>query len=109
MLNIHYILNNITVETEEQRLIFKALGMIRDRALFYESVRDIDHSTAYESAADILAYAMMGDVAALNNFDYYDHEQPYDVAADLEDEWKDWNYNEDMGFDPYMGCYTDDC
>lgn len=21
----------------------------------------------------------------------------------------DWNYNEDMGFDPYLGCYTDDC
>ena len=21
----------------------------------------------------------------------------------------DWGYNEDMGFDPYMGCYTDDC
>lgn len=21
----------------------------------------------------------------------------------------DWDYNEDMGFDPYMGCYSDDC
>lgn len=21
----------------------------------------------------------------------------------------DWDYNEDMGFDPYLGCYTDDC
>ena len=21
----------------------------------------------------------------------------------------DWDYNEDMGYDPYMGCYTDDC
>lgn len=21
----------------------------------------------------------------------------------------DWNYNEDMGFDPYLGCYSDDC
>lgn len=21
----------------------------------------------------------------------------------------DWGYNEDMGFDPYLGCYTDDC
>lgn len=21
----------------------------------------------------------------------------------------DWGYNEDCGFDPYMGCYTDDC
>ena len=22
---------------------------------------------------------------------------------------EDWGYNEDEGFDPYMGCYTDDC
>jgi hypothetical protein len=21
----------------------------------------------------------------------------------------DWGYNDDMGFDPYLGCYTDDC
>lgn len=21
----------------------------------------------------------------------------------------DWNYNEDLGYDPYLGCYTDDC
>ena len=26
-----------------------------------------------------------------------------------EPEDEDWGYNEDMGFDPYMGCYTDDC
>lgn len=25
------------------------------------------------------------------------------------DEWNDWDYNEDMGFDPYLGCYSDDC
>lgn len=23
--------------------------------------------------------------------------------------YDDWNYNEDMGFDPYLGCYSDDC
>ena len=22
---------------------------------------------------------------------------------------EDWGYNEDMGYDPYLGCYTDDC
>ena len=27
--------------------------------------------------------------------------------APLPDE--DWSSNEDMGFDPYLGCYTDDC
>lgn len=25
----------------------------------------------------------------------------------LED-WDDWDYNENCGFDPYMGCYTDE-
>ena len=24
-------------------------------------------------------------------------------------DYEDWNFNEDEGFDPYMGCYTDDC
>ena len=31
----------------------------------------------------------------------------------LEEDWwgddPNWGYNEDMGYDPYMGCYTDDC
>ena len=27
----------------------------------------------------------------------------------VEDDCGDWDYNEDMGYDPYMGCYTDDC
>ncbi len=26
-----------------------------------------------------------------------------------DDDYGDWDFNEDMGFDPYMGCYTDDC
>ena len=29
--------------------------------------------------------------------------------SDEDDYDPDWGYNEDMGFDPYMGCYTDDC
>ena len=24
-------------------------------------------------------------------------------------DWSNWDYNEDMGYDPYLGCYTDDC
>jgi hypothetical protein len=26
-----------------------------------------------------------------------------------EEIFDDWDYNEDMGFDPYLGCYSDDC
>ena len=96
MLNIHEVLNNIKVETEEQRLVFRALGMIRERALYWETQYDSQSmASAYESAADILAYAMMGDVAALNQFDYYDESSDgyynpdgyYDVEKDFMDEW----------------------
>ena len=36
-------------------------------------------------------------------------EDDYDDYDDWEGYGEDWNYNEDMGFDPYCGCYTDDC
>lgn len=29
-------------------------------------------------------------------------------AAEPDDD-PDWDCDEDMGFDPYLGCYTDDC
>lgn len=34
-----------------------------------------------------------------------------DVPEEEEEEndSSDWGFNEDMGFDPYMGCYSDDC
>lgn len=32
-------------------------------------------------------------------------EWSYEADADDVEEY----YNEDMGFDPYLGCYTDDC
>lgn len=28
---------------------------------------------------------------------------------DQDETYNDWDYNEDMGFDPYLGCYSDDC
>lgn len=32
------------------------------------------------------------------------------TAVEDEDDWDDdWGYNEDEGYDPYLGCYTDDC
>ena len=107
MLDIHEVLNNIKVETEEQHLVFRALGMLRDRAHYWRDCACCNgEANAYESAADILAYAMMGDWAAINNFDYYEHNEEPEQEEDFD---CDWGYNEDMGFDPYMGCYSDDC
>ena len=42
---------------------------------------------------------MFGSVSD-EEIDEYEPEDDYDY---------DWGYNEDMGFDPYLGCYTDDC
>ena len=34
---------------------------------------------------------------------------PTEVEDDYSEYDPDWGYNEDMGYDPYQGCYTDDC
>ena len=34
---------------------------------------------------------------------------PDPEGSDEANDDPDWDYNEDMGFDPYMGCYSDDC
>jgi len=31
------------------------------------------------------------------------------LRTDWDEPDPDWGFNEDMGYDPYMGCYTDDC
>ena len=32
-----------------------------------------------------------------------------DVKRRDPDDWDDWDFNEDCGYDPYLGCYNDDC
>lgn len=32
-----------------------------------------------------------------------------DKSESFEDEYDDWDCDNDMGFDPYLGCYTEDC
>lgn len=34
---------------------------------------------------------------------------PEDDEYEDYDDDPDWGYNEDMGYDAYLGCYTDDC
>ena len=34
--------------------------------------------------------------------------EPETEGPTATEDWED-NYNEDEGFDPYLGCYTDDC
>ena len=35
--------------------------------------------------------------------------EPIITFEDEDNDSEDWGYNEDMGFDPYLGCYTDEC
>lgn len=55
------------------------------------------------------------DAVTLENRDYEDEEYAQEFAEfyrgdydDPDDFYEDWD-NLDMGFDPYMGCYSDDC
>ena len=83
MIDIHEILDNVKIDTEYERNIFRALGMLRERAIYWSDCACCNgEASAYSSAADILAYAMMGDWEALNQYDYYDDED-----EDVTEEW----------------------
>ena len=49
-----------------------------------------------------------------NNLEWDEEDNPDDYTFQVvescdDDPGDDWGYNEDCGFDPYMGCYTEDC
>lgn len=50
----------------------------------------------------------------MDEFEMYDGDYEYEDGGYLDDEgyesdyYEDWD-NLEMGFDPYMGCYSDDC
>jgi hypothetical protein len=50
----------------------------------------------------------------MDDFELYDGDYEYEDDEYLDDEgfesdyYEDWD-NLEMGFDPYMGCYSDDC
>lgn len=57
-----------------------------------------------------LCVAMLEDLEGASTVVVVDMDTGEIVAEAAEpDDDSDWGYNEDMGFDPYMGCYTDDC
>ena len=70
--------------------------MFTDRAKFWENYHDI--ATAYRNCASILEYAVEGNDECLEQFDYLGStvEEPADIDSDV-------------GYDPYLGCTTDDC
>lgn len=70
----------------------------------------IDNATDHGSyvdwctARDLFEYSLVNNTECLREFNYLpiDREESTDPTDDYE-------LDLDMGFDPYMGCYTDDC
>ena len=52
---------------------------------------------AWTSARDIIEYALADNLECMRQFDYEDCYNDYDDC------------DNDCGFDPYLGCFTDDC
>jgi hypothetical protein len=44
----------------------------------------------------------------LNYWNEYDQSMPDPEDYPADDYYEDWD-NLELGFDPYMGCYSDDC
>ena len=82
---------------ERLELLYKIFNA---RAIYYES-DDVGFACAYRSCATMASYALEGNDECLAQFDYFDYDEAdYDEPDDIDS---------DMGFDPYMGCFTDDC
>ena len=88
-----YSMNVLDAETNE----WEGIALFSD--LFTtEALKAVGRSTweEIEGAANLAIVDMDTGEAVFDAVD--------DAALDL-----DWGYNEDCGYDPYMGCYTDDC
>lgn len=58
-----------------EELIIRALRMLEDRAEFWDREKNYDKADAYESAAEILYYAMTDNIESLAQFDTYREEE----------------------------------
>ena len=64
----------------KERCLLRAYRLLQDRAHYYfTQYQDLSRATAYQSAADILRYAMEENWEALNQYDYYNE--------DVTEEW----------------------
>ena len=54
------------------RCLLRALGLLEDRGKYWANQKDYKRCGCYDSAANILRYAMNEDWEALNQYDYYD-------------------------------------
>ena len=76
---------------------------------------NINDALAYcEEEIDLRQQALYASIYSLENGNIlahcsWDDPNEEDDPIEYEEPDCDWGYNEDMGYDPYLGCYTDDC
>lgn len=77
-----------------------------------ENFSSLDAALAYaEEEIDVRCQAIFATIWDSNTGEVYASCSWDDESTPEEDygAWEDWNYNEDEGFDPYLGEYTWDC
>lgn len=94
--------------TEKMTLLVSALGMTATIDLGWTSLADtleyadciFNNATMFHGNCVDYVHVINAETGELIAECKPDHEDPAP---------EDWDYNEDEGFDPYLGCYTDDC
>lgn len=77
-----------------------------------ENFSSLDAAIAYaQEEIDVRCQATFATIWDANTGEVYASCSWDDESIPEEDHgaWDDWNYNEDEGFDPYLGEYTWDC
>lgn len=60
---------------KNEKLVWKVVKMLHQRALHEQRKGDIGRWSAYQSAHDMLLYALDGNEDCLRQFDYYREEE----------------------------------
>jgi len=95
------------------RQIYSLCATDNSTGLHIEVITDrIDLGTAIEKAKELAKNfeAEVVDIIDPNTAEVYVTVLNFPDEEEEEEEGDfDWGYNEDVGFDPYEGCYTYDC
>jgi len=100
----------MTIKFENYGRFYCSLAYVNNDVIDYRN-ESAPHNL--RECADFIEYKMEQDSHIILGIicDWDTGEVVATIEREDEDEEgdPDWGYNEDMGFDPYMGCYTDDC
>ena len=89
-------------------LFTELLRMFRERAKYHRDLDCPETAAAYESASMMLKYAIEGNEECLRQFDYY-HDIENEFGKVFDEDYEPDDIDNDCGYDPYMGCFSDDC